>query len=143
MNAVRLAPPLEYQECIALNNFRLTMLNQEPRLEWLLHIPNGELRDKRIAAKLKAMGVLAGVVDYFLPVPLVSSEGVLMRAGLWLELKRSGLQTWAAKLRACSPDQQDFLGAMQARGYAIAIASGWIEGAQALCRYLERPDLMP
>src|SRR5262252_3777502 len=27
------------------------------------HIPNGELRDKRIAAKLKAMGELAGVLD--------------------------------------------------------------------------------
>jgi phosphoserine phosphatase len=59
-----------------------------------------------------------------------------------MELKQQGLATWAAKWRACTPDQQAFLTAMQQRGYAIAIGSGWLDAAQQVCRYLGRDDLV-
>lgn len=40
-----------------------------PELKLLHHIPNGGSRNKREGAKLKRMGVLAGVSDLHLPVP--------------------------------------------------------------------------
>lgn len=39
-----------------------------PELSLLHHIPNGGARNAREAAKLKRMGVLAGVSDLHLPV---------------------------------------------------------------------------
>jgi hypothetical protein len=45
----------------------------------VLHIPNGEKRDVRTAGKLKAMGVLAGALDFLLIFP-----GGVAR---WIELK--------------------------------------------------------
>lgn len=41
---------------------------KRPELELLHHIPNGGSRSKREGAKLKRMGVLAGVSDLHLPV---------------------------------------------------------------------------
>lgn len=38
------------------------------KLEWLHAIPNGGLRNKKVASKLKKSGVKAGVHDLFLPV---------------------------------------------------------------------------
>jgi hypothetical protein len=62
------------------------------------HTPNGEVRDKRTAAKLKAMGVLPGVAD------LVFMWGNIVVGPklLFLELKAPG--------RSCklSPEQQAF-----------------------------------
>jgi hypothetical protein len=53
------------------------------------HPPNGEMRDVRTGAKLRAMGVLAGLPDLmFNWVELV--DGIKMRRVLHLELKRRG-----------------------------------------------------
>ena len=54
------------------------------------HVPNGELRDKRTATKLKAMGVLAGSADleFFWKRYWEDSEGSHTAfAALFLELK--------------------------------------------------------
>lgn len=40
----------------------------EPALKRGYHTPNGEHRDPRTAAKLRRMGVRAGVLDWALPV---------------------------------------------------------------------------
>jgi len=59
------------------------------------HVPNGEVRDKRTAAKLKAMGVLAGVADLvFLWKEIDESEGETRKylRVLFLELKLPGRQ---------------------------------------------------
>jgi hypothetical protein len=53
-----------------------------PELELLFHVPNGEARDPRTAAKLKWLGVRPGVPDLLLPMP----RGPY--AGLALEMKR-------------------------------------------------------
>jgi len=58
-----------------------------------LHIPNGELRDKRSAAKLKAMGVLPGASDllFLWKKYWEDSEGSHTAPGiLFLELKLPG-----------------------------------------------------
>lgn len=56
------------------------------------HCPNGEERDDRVAAKLKAMGVLPGVADLiFIWGELVSCPNLLIVPQiLFLELKRRG-----------------------------------------------------
>jgi hypothetical protein len=60
------------------------------------HVPNGEERDKRVAAKLKAMGVLPGVSD--LVFVWLDDSGHLHN--LYLELK--------ARKRTMSPEQLVF-----------------------------------
>jgi hypothetical protein len=62
-----------------------------PDWEWC-HIPNGEHRDIRTAAKLKAMGVRKGWPDFIFITPY----GSLM----FLELKRAG--------KALTDEQADF-----------------------------------
>ena len=52
-----------------------------PELKMLYHVPNGGSRNKIEAAKLKQMGVRAGVPDLVLPVP----KGIY--AGLFIEMK--------------------------------------------------------
>ena len=55
--------------------------NECPQLRLLLAIPNGGLRNKVTAGKLKAQGVKAGVPDIFLPVARGRYHG------LWIEMK--------------------------------------------------------
>lgn len=64
------------------------------------HVPNGELRDKRTAAKLKAYGVLPGVPDF-----IVICDGKLI-----------GLELKAPKGRA-SPEQVAIGDAFVANGF--------------------------
>jgi len=66
------------------------------------HCPNGEVRDKRHAAKLKAMGTLRGVADLTFVFPNAAPL-------LFLELKAYG--------RRLTPDQRQFRDLMQAAGH--------------------------
>ncbi len=94
----------------------------EPRLHWLLHVPNGGLRSKRQAAKLKLMGVRAGVCDLLLPVPVGDHPG------LWIELK-------TAKGRV-SPEQVEFMAGMVALGWRAEVARSAQEAVSCLSGYL-------
>jgi len=58
-----------------------------------LHCPNGELRDKRAAAKLKAMGVRPGVADLMLLIPQGSGPAITA----FMEIKRPGERLSAAQ----------------------------------------------
>lgn len=79
---VRVYDPLEFQMQIAL--LQHVRLRARPDvLYW--HTPNGELRDKRAAAKLKAMGVLPGVADL-----IFIWSGPAGPLVLFLELKARG-----------------------------------------------------
>ena len=57
-------------------------IRARPEIVWH-HTPNGELRDKRTAAKLKAMGTLAGVADLTFVFPV-------RHPVVYLELKARG-----------------------------------------------------
>jgi hypothetical protein len=68
------------------------------------HVPNGEYRDKRTAAKLKAMGVLPGSADleFFWreevsPSVLVPEDQFRLRV-LFIELKRPGSKQTPAQV---------------------------------------------
>ena len=78
---------------IAIHKAVAKLLRDHARPEWhWTHVPNGELRDTRTAAKLKQMGVRRGWPDFV----LVSPTGLLH----CLELKRFG--------ETLSEDQQAF-----------------------------------
>jgi len=68
-------------------------------------IPNGGYRGKAQAGKLKAEGVLAGVLDLFCPAER-----------LWIEFK-----TPKGRL---SPEQKEFAQAMTDCGYQVMVAYG-------------------
>lgn len=69
--------PHEENECIALNGY-LELLKKRHLFHYT-HIPNGGLRDKKTAGRLRAMGVQKGVWDY-----LFRRESCAVH---WLEMK--------------------------------------------------------
>lgn len=97
---------------------------QYPELQLLFAIPNGGLRDKIVAANLKAEGVKSGVCDLFLPVARRGCHG------FFLELK-------VGKNKP-TPDQMKFIMAMQVQGYAAWWFVGWEDAWKALVQYLSK-----
>jgi hypothetical protein len=88
-------------------------------------VPNGGKRGKIEAARMKGMGVRAGVSDYHLPVP----RGIYH--GLWIELK-------AGKGKP-TDSQLEWQEKMRGQGHAAYVCTGW-ERARAVCRwYLALP----
>lgn len=91
-------------------------------LDLLFHVPNGGGRSKGEGAKLKSMGVKAGVSDLFLPVM------VLGCGGLWIEMKTDG--------GVVSEAQDEWIGAMSVGGYKAVVCYGWEEAVEAIKSYL-------
>jgi hypothetical protein len=101
----------------------------------MFHVPNGELRDKVAAAKLKAMGVLPGVSDlvFMWEQPRIGCPDTRHFRALFLELKRSG-----GKLTA---EQAAFGLAMRSMGADFAFVSSIDEAVEAVkLRGLLRDD---
>lgn len=113
--------PSEYQEqCAFVEWFRW----QYPQLSGrLFAIPNGELRDKRVAQKLKKQGVLPGVADLFL---MVSACGY---HGLFIEMKR-------VKGGQQSEQQKIFESECKCAGYLYALCKGQSEAQNAVRKYM-------
>lgn len=94
-----------------------------PELRWAHAIPNGGLREKRVAASMRAEGVTAGVWDILLPVKRGSYSG------LYIEMKygRNGLT-----------EQQEAFGAfVSAQGFATIVCRSAVEAVRAAMAYLE------
>lgn len=113
----------------------------------IFHIPNGGLRTKSQAAKLKAEGVRAGVSDLFLPVIKVEQgEGELgaricdatgrvicrLIGGLWIEMKAPGGRE--------SPEQIAFSQEAVSAGYAYSVCWGADEAWAVVKDYLGIPE---
>ena len=115
--------PTEHDEQASLIQEANLRAGADPRWGLLLAIPNGGLRSKATASKLKAEGVRAGVPDLFLPV---ASRGM---HGLWVELKR-------AKGGRVSPEQEGWARSLIEQGYAVAVCYGADEAIQQIRGYL-------
>lgn len=102
-------------------------------LEDIFHVPNGGLRSKSEAARLKAMGVLPGVSDLFLPVMAMDDQGETY-GGLWVEMK--GLDERGKKDGRVSKEQADWLERMRRRGYRAVVAFGADEAIRAIAEYV-------
>lgn len=94
----------------------------------LLHaIPNGGLRSKTEAARMKAAGVRAGVPDVCLPVARKGCHG------LYIELKRR-------QGGRISPEQMSWMYDLTAQGYRCMVCKGWEEAAREIAEYMDLPE---
>jgi hypothetical protein len=103
---------------------------KHPELELLFHVPNGEARDPRTAAKLKWLGVRPGVPDLLFPMP----RGPYTGLALEMKRRRGGRASGA---------QERFLGLLEASGWHVAICAGADEAIGELRRYLACPEKAP
>lgn len=94
-----------------------------PLLGWLVHVPNGGIRPKGEAGKLKAMGVSPGLPDILLP----------RRSGPWTGLAIE-IKSPSGKL---SGRQAEWLNALAADGWFVAVVRSVEEFREACLCFLE------
>jgi hypothetical protein len=120
---------LERPHQVALIKWVRTVKDIYPVLRLLYAVPNGGDRNLRVARKLKAEGVLAGVADLCLPAARRGYHG------LYLEMKsEEGVAT---------KEQKEFLRGVSAEGYCAVIAQGVDEAKATLEWYLGITDHEP
>lgn len=113
----------ESNEQEALFRWAVFARGKYPELDLLYHIPNGGSRNRLEAANLKRQGVKAGVPDLCLPVARGKYHG------LYIEMKYGKNKT--------SENQNIWLKALAAQGYAAAVCYGWQEAQELVTKYLE------
>lgn len=139
----------EHAEQVALFIWCHQVRDEYPELQSMFAIPNGGLRNKATAGRLKAEGVKSGVVDLFLPLPityrhspdpkLTEYHQIRMYYGLWIEMKRKRAQN----IRntdpefGATPEERAFIALMKQRGYAATVCHGWEEARDVLTSYLK------
>jgi len=82
-------------------------IKKYPELPMLFHVPNGGQRSKITGARLKRIGVKAGIPDLHLPV---ARNGY---TGLWIELKKPGGTT--------SKQQKDVMAKLRFYGHLTVV----------------------
>ena len=95
-----------------------------PEIKLMHHIPNGGMRHKATAARLKAEGVKSGVPDICLPVARGKHHG------LYIELKR-------IKGGKPTDNQIKWMAALNKQGYQVALCNGWEAAAKVITQYLQ------
>ena len=106
-------------------------LDKHHALKLFHAIPNGGLRTKAQAGKLKAEGVRPGVPDTFLPF---ASRGF---HGLYIELKKPSMRPTRGGKGGVSDEQSKFMQYVWENGYCVIVCYSWDEAAKYLCGYLE------
>lgn len=99
-----------------------------PELKLLHHIPNGGLRHKAVAGKLKAMGAKAGVPDLCLPVARHGYHG------LYIEMKKPASP--GSRAGTTTPEQRRWIEDLREQGYRVEVAFGWEPASEILQKYL-------
>ena len=104
--------------------------------DYIFAIPNGGLRNKREAARLKRQGVTPGVSDLFLAYPCGSIHG------FWIEMKkqRKDFSTPAMVHCAVTDLQKQWLQRMEDVNYMTAVCYGAHEAIEAIQTYLGMPQ---
>ena len=125
---------LEEAHGMALMGWVKQMEGMHPALQFFHHIPNGGLRSRAVAGKMKAQGVRRGVWDYSLPMPARVHRESAHYHGLYLELKDARERT--AKNGGLSQEQVKFGDFVREQGYATVVAYDWTEAQEALKAYI-------
>lgn len=103
--------------------------NTYPQLDLAVHVPNEGKRSAAAGYKLKQAGMRAGFPDFFLPVPIIGTDGRLIYSGLAIELKKTGGRP--------TDKQIEWLEKLEGTRHAVAIcwgAEAAIELIGAHCR---------
>lgn len=95
----------------------------KPLSQLLFAVPNGSLRNKVIARKLKAEGVISGVADLMLAVPGENSHG------LFIEMKNG-------KANNQSSAQKEWEKQITAQGYKYALCRSLEDFIELINKYL-------
>lgn len=106
-------------------------VEQVPELARIFAIPNGGLRDKITAAKLKHEGVKAGVPDVFFPLTTPRY------AGLFIEMKRSADKATKRRAGVTSDSQDDWIAYLRRASYAVSVCFDWRSAAKEVQSYVE------
>lgn len=108
---------------------------KHPELAWLYAVPNGGLRNKAVAAKLKAGGVKAGYPDIGLDVARKGFHG------LRIELKTPEVAAVPGVSKRkppgrVSPEQDAWAAHHHEQGYLSVVALGWEHAMKIILGYL-------
>ncbi|MEG2429029.1 MAG: VRR-NUC domain-containing protein [Oscillospiraceae bacterium] len=95
-----------------------------PELELLYHIPNGGLRNKAVATKLKIEGVKSGVPDICLPIARGNYNA------LYIELK-------VVKGGCVSDNQKAWLNKLRECGNLAVVCKGFDDAKDTIINYLK------
>jgi hypothetical protein len=114
----------EHNEQVALFAWAAWESMNQPELDMLFAIPNGGLRNKAVAAKMRAEGAKAGIPDAMLAVPRGD------KSGLFIELKFGKNKPTKA--------QKEWLVALDKQGYETAVCWGFEEAKTVIEDYLNQ-----
>ena len=118
--------PTEWQEQVAVFQWRMWAQKEEPSLRLLFASLNGVRVSIGLAHKMKQSGMVSGVPDLILPC---ARNGYF---GLFIELKRE-------KRGVVSDAQEQFIRDLRAEGYFVAVARGANDAIAYLKSYLALP----
>ena len=122
--------PTEHDEQVALFDWANVMSARYPVLELIHAIPNGGLRNKITARKLKKEGVKAGVPDVFLPVARSAKNPLFWYShGLYIEMKRQ-------KGGTVTENQKWWHEKLREQGYLVKVCKGYDEAVTVISEYL-------
>jgi len=112
----------EHQIMLFKELYALAQIN--PIFDKPFHIPNGGLRDKATAGKMKAAGVKRGVPDIFIPLACNGYHG------LFIEMKSTKKGTKLTK------PQEHRIKHLKEDGFNVTVCYGWREALQVIKDYL-------
>lgn len=114
----------EHASQAALFAWAADNVGKYPALKYMFAIPNGGLRDVRVASSLKAEGVKAGVPDIFLPVCRFTKA----KYGLFIEMK------WGKNKP--TEEQIEFINYATSASYQCEVCYSWEEARDKIIEYL-------
>lgn len=112
----------ELLEQKTLFEFLALIESQEPKLQYMFHVPNGGHRHPAVAAQMKSAGVKRGVPDILFPMCFGEYNG------LAIELK--------AGINRTTKDQVVWLDVLEKEGWKVAVCYGWVNAAIEIVKYI-------
>lgn len=116
----------EHLEQVAFFKWCKDAIIKYPELSLIYAVPNGGMRHKAVAKKLKAEGVKSGVPDIHLPI----SNGRYI--GLWLEMKY--------KYNKPSEEQSAWLSVLEYVGHCCTVCYSAQDAIDAVEDYFENTN---
>lgn len=113
----------EHDEQVALFEWAALQAQVYPGLDLMFAIPNGGLRNIKVAIKMKAEGLKPGVPDIFLPVAMGGYHG------LFIEMKY--------KSNKPRENQVAYIDALSTQGYCTAVCWGCADAIETIVDYYD------